>query len=427
MPLDILLIIAAAAFVGAVVMVSHRSGNDVMTFAVGASAGLVDLRIGRFHVFTILVVLWLIPRLLNRRAVAESKVPLVLIGCSATLATSALLGDLVNSNSLVIQLMVLTLSSVILALWVQPREVAVMLRGVLTICTFASVFAMGQVAGIIPVEVWHAHVSSIGRPVGIYPEPDWLGLFSAIGVVLAWRSVDQKRWLYPLVMINGAVFVLAFARAAWVAAIVAVVVYYAVGLLIKNKERSVKRRGRAIPLVLVALIFGGTALAAMPALRADLTTRLARTVSLDQEDASGKARIQQTEGLLFLASESPWHGRGLSAAGRVGVSGLLYTAEESQNNVASNWILGNWVDGRFLALPFMAFMIGLAAITARTLPGQILVIVLVNSFFSNATYFPIAWIAVGLALTQISASARTTPSGATSRTPDRLLGGHSVG
>jgi hypothetical protein len=413
-PTDVLLLAAAAGFFGAVVIVTRRSGNDFMTFLVGAAAGLVDLRIGRLHVFTILTAMWLIPRLLDRREINHTKAPLILAGCSLALASSALVGDLVNSNSLVIQLMVLTLSAVALALWVKPHDRAVILRGLLATCTVASLFALMQVVGIVPVEIWHANVSSIGRPVGIYPEPDWLGLFAAIGLLIAWRMVDDRKWLYPLVFINGAVLVLAFARAAWVAVAVAVVAYLVLGML--KKRHQAERRRNATSLVLTALLFGGIALAAMPDLRSDLSERLVRTVSLNQEDVSAKARVQQTERLLFLASESPWHGRGLSAAGRVGVSGLLYTSEESRNNVASNWVLGNWVDARYLSIPFIAFMVGVAAAGARTISGQVLIVVLVNSFFSNATYFPIAWLAVGLTLAQMSAVASTAPSAVISRT-----------
>jgi hypothetical protein len=115
---------------------------------------------------------------------------------------------------------------------------------------------------------------------------------------------------------------------------------------------------------------------------------------------SAQARVQQNEGLLYLADSAPWYGWGISSSGRVGVSGRLNFGV-SQNNVGSNWILSMWVDGAWLSLPLIAVLLFACVAAIRTIQGQLLVLVLLNSFFSNATFQPITWFLVALCLTQV--------------------------
>jgi hypothetical protein len=100
--------------------------------------------------------------------------------------------------------------------------------------------------------------------------------------------------------------------------------------------------------------------------------------------------------LLRLAETAPLYGHGISASGRVDVHGNLIFGTVSENNVSSNWILAMWVDGKLLALPLITLLLVVAALRAGTIPGQLLVIALANSIFSNATYVPIVWALLGL-------------------------------
>jgi uncharacterized membrane protein len=79
------------------------------------------------------------------------------------------------------------------------------------------------------------------------------------------------------------------------------------------------------------------------------------------------------------------------------VSGKLYL-DSSTNSVASNWVLGLWVDSRWLAIPFIATVGVISLLTIRNIAGQIVTVVALSSFFSNATYMPIFWFGIALAL-----------------------------
>ena len=142
------------------------------------------------------------------------------------------------------------------------------------------------------------------------------------------------------------------------------------------------------------------ALNSIPALHDNLITRLSRTLTVASDDVSAQARVQQNDGLLYLADSAPWYGWGISSSGRVGVSGRLNFGA-SDNNVGSNWILSMWVDGAWLSLPLIAVLLFACAAAVRTIQGQLLVLVLLNSFFSNATYQPITWFLAALCLVSL--------------------------
>lgn len=168
------------------------------------------------------------------------------------------------------------------------------------------------------------------------------------------------------------------------------------------------REGRiAAPAAFAAVAI--IALASIPKLQLNLTDRLFPSISDISTDISAQARVQQNDGLNYLANTAPWYGQGLSASGRVGVSGILYL-DNSVNNLGSNWLLSLWVDGKFLALPIIGFLLYFAIRFARHLPGQLLGLVLINSFFSNALFQPITWLLLGLtlAITRIRNDAKST-------------------
>jgi hypothetical protein len=363
------------------------------------TAGLIDARLGRLHIFSALVALWVVVQLGSRRR--HSLTPfLVIVGITAIAASSVLFGDLVNSNTLAIQLLILSASSAAIVGFAARDDIRTMLLGLLATCSAGSFVGALQIAGVIQSTLFHTDVSGLGRPMSFYPEPDWLGLFSAIGVVLAWRSVGAGNLRNMLVLLNGAVFVFAFARAAWVAVGLSVLLLVIANRLRKSRAETGAKRPVAGILVLV-LLTGFIGLAASPQLRSDLDRRIGQTFEAQDTDISGQARIAQTQGLVYLGKTAPWYGHGVSASGRVGVSGRLVLGGQSDNNVGSNWVLSMWVDSKYLAVPLI-LMLGLTALAGvSTIPGQLLIVALTNSFFSNATYTPIVWFLLGLTLVQM--------------------------
>ncbi|OZE34092.1 MULTISPECIES: O-antigen ligase [unclassified Rhodococcus (in: high G+C Gram-positive bacteria)] len=363
--------------------------------AIGGSAVLTSLQVANVHVFTLLTFGWVILHL-SRRTTFTTPMALLLLA-SALVASSVVAGDLVGNPRLAVQLALLVLSALSLAMYSTQHERLVMAKGALTVITISGGYGVGQLVGLFPSRAGlvHLDISAVGRPSGLWPEPDWLGMYCAVGILLAWH-LPIKRWQRAIALpMCTVMWVLAFARGAWVALVATVIIATAANYLWR-KYRDQGQATHRRTAIAITLIGATTLLYFLPALTNDLLIRLQRTIALDSEDVSGQARIQQTQGLFALADESPWYGRGLSAAGRVGVSGKLYL-DESSNSVASNWIFGLWVDSRWLAVPFVALIIGLLFVSVRSLAGQITSVVAISSLFSNATYMPIFWF--GLALT----------------------------
>ncbi|SMG16191.1 hypothetical protein [Agreia pratensis] len=403
-------LVAVALLASAAVLVlTHRARRDVLAFVVGVSAGLFGVQVLQVHVFTIVVVVWaVLSRRDGKSLVAREAV--VLVGAAALLASTALFGELVNNPPLGLQLLALAVSGAIIIVSASATDIRTMLYGLLTVTSFSALFGLLQVAGIIPSDVWHLSISALGRPTGIYPEPDWLGMYSGVGLVLAWR-LDLRRWLrVVLIAVTFSGLVLAFARAGWVATAGSVALAAAVALVVRSRSArrgatpdaapATRNRSGRIAGVVVTVVLGVIALNSIPALHDNLITRLSRTLTVASDDVSAQARVQQNDGLLYLADSAPWYGWGISSSGRVGVSGRLNFGA-SDNNVGSNWILSMWVDGAWLSLPLIAVLLFACAAAVRTIQGQLLVLVLLNSFFSNATYQPITWFLAALCLVSL--------------------------
>jgi hypothetical protein len=409
------LVVAALLALGAVLVITHRARRDMLAFVVGLSAGLFGVQLLQVHVFTILVVVWTV---LSRRS-GKSLVPreaVVLVCAAALLASTALFGTLVNNPPLGLQLLALAVSAAIIIASASATDIRTMLYGLLTVSSFGSAFGLLQVAGVIPSDVWHLSISALGRPTGIYPEPDWLGMYSGIGLVLAWR-LSIPRWIrVGLIAITFSALVLAFARAGWVATAASAALAVGVALFVRARAtrashepdaasttrsgRTGNRSGRLAAVVVTAGV-GIVALNTIPVLHDNLVERLSRTLTVAADDVSAQARVQQNNGLLYLADSAPWYGWGISSSGRVGVSGRLNFGE-SQNNVGSNWVLSMWVDGAWLSLPLIAALLFACIVAIRTIQGQLLVLVLLNSFFSNAVFQPITWFLVALCLSTVT-------------------------
>jgi uncharacterized membrane protein YsdA (DUF1294 family) len=371
----------------------------VIALLVGVTGALVAAQVFQVHIFTLMVIVWAVFGRVTSRTWTPRGVVLPLV--SATLlASTALYGELVNSPTLGLQLIALTVSAAVIVLYGNQRDISMMLYGILAVTSASSVWALLQVIGIVPIQTWHLDVSSIGRPLGFYPEPDWLGMFSGIGVVLAWR-LPLRRWVRVILIVaNLSAWVLAFARAAWIALAASAALAFVVYLLTREPQAKNVKRVRSGRVVAVALAgaAGLVAFETIPRLHDDLTERLSRTLTVQADDISARARVLQIDGLNHLALSAPWNGWGVSSSGRVGVSGILNLSGPATNNLGSNWVIAMWVDGAWLSLPIILVLVGAALFSLRTIQSNLLVLVLLASLFSNATYQPITWLLVGACL-----------------------------
>jgi O-Antigen ligase len=359
---------------------------------VGATAGLQTAQIAGVHVFCIAVALWLVLGVLpQQRRKLRPEWPAALVVCAALLASTALTGNLTNSRLVALQLLLLAGTAACLVAFGDQADIRHILLGLLITTTIASVAALLQYVGVLPYAVF----LGTDRPIGLYSEPDWLGMFSAVGLVIAFRTTTG-RLRTALVFLHLTALLLAAARAAWLALLVVVVLGYVAAKLSRKAPRVQQVRGGG-RLVAAGLLFVTVVLGISPTLRDSLHSRIEGAFSARQEVAV-QARLQQTEGLLELAGQAPWHGLGLSASGRVGVSGRIEYIGQVDNNVASNWILGWWVDGGLLAIPLILLFAWAALTRLTTTSGLVLLAVLVNSVFSNAMLIPIAWVGLALCL-----------------------------
>ncbi|GAB2741302.1 hypothetical protein GCM10027038_44630 [Arthrobacter bambusae] len=394
--------VVALGVLGLVIVWTVRDGRAVLSFLIGASAGLVAVQVFRVHIFTLLVLAWVLYKGGTHNPKSALKIVLIAIPVGL-MALTTRLGDLVNSDTLALQLIGLAASSALIVAFSTHEDRRHMLKGLLAMATLSSLVGVLQVVKIIPIDAWHLSVSSLGRPIGLYPEPDWLGMFAGMGLVMAWRMPMRSSLRVLTVSVNVAAFILAFARAAWIAVVVAVAVVVVLGWFTRTRNKGHRTTGRYAALALIAAAAGGVILF-VPALVSDLSTRLGQTLQVSGDDISGQARVRQFDALWRLADMAPFYGHGLSASGRVGVWGDIITGTVADNNVASNWLLAMWVDGKYLAIPLILLLALVTIKSVRTIEGQALFVVLLSSLFSNATFFPVTWMLLALAL-----SPRTEP------------------
>lgn len=398
-----LLVGPAAVFLIGVWLATCRRPRNGLAVVVGVTAGLQTAQVGSLHIFCIAVLVWaLFGTLRERRSPASPRVGVLVVGCAALLASTALTGPLVNSPLLAAQLLLLAVSAALIATLGDEEDVRYLLLGLLITTTIASTMGVLQYVGVLPYEVY----LGTDRPIGLYSEPDWLGTFSAVGLVIAfYRRPGAVRT--SLTVVHLAALLLAAARAAWLAVIVVLVVgYLAARFLPKERQPSGGWR-----LVLLAAAAGAMMLVLSPPLQEYLVERVDGAVG-DETDVSAAARRQQIIGLLRLAEQAPWNGQGLSASGRVGVSGRITYLGEADNNVASNWVIGWLVDGGLLAVPIIALFV-VAAVCRTTGPtGLLLTVVLLSSLFSNAMLIPIAWLSLGVCLVHVPGRSGRPPSAA---------------
>lgn len=367
---------------------------------VGMGAGLIGVQIAQMHVFTILLLIWVLFSKRASRSIAPVEAVLTVVA-AAILASTVLYGQLVNSPTLGLQLLALAGCTALIVVFASPADVKAMLYGLLIMTSASSIFGLLQVVGIAPYDAWHLSISALGRPTGLYSEPDWLGMMAGVGLVLAWR-LPLRRWVRVLLILaNMSAWVLAFARAAWVAVVASALLAVAIYLITRKKgaPRRTEKSGRLLATALSGVV-AVLAFTFIPSLHDNLVTRLSNTLRVADNDVSAQARVAQNDGLNYLASTSPWYGWGLSTSGRVGVSGRLNYGE-SRNNVGSNWLVSFWVDGGLLSIALLLVFAVAIALTLRTIQAQVFVLVLLSSFFSNAVFQPVTWLMLGLCLSVV--------------------------
>lgn len=389
---------------------SERARFQGVPFVIGASAGLFSVQVANVHLFTPVVVAWACARAGHKEVSLGWRIVAIPLAC-IPIAATVFLGDLVVNPNLALQLMALALSGALLVYgWSKDLRRPMML-GLLASTSVSSLLGLLQVAHLVPTDLWHVEVSALGRPTGFYPEPDWLGMFAAVASLLAWRIRLRPSMRIALLLINLSALVLAFARAAWLGFAIGALVAFAMWVTSQRQPEGIMGTGktgrlRAVFLTIFALLVAVTAL---PDLRRDLITRLTSTLTAQSGDVSAQARVEQNRTLASLADNAPWHGHGLSASGRVGVSGIFYSGS-SNNSVASNWALGLWVDSAWLAVPLFALLAILLWSAKREIEGSLLVVVLASSFFSNAFFQPITWMLIGV-LSAITARSQQGEAG----------------
>ena len=380
---------------------SADSQETAFNLCLGVSAGLVGVQIMSVHVFSVVLLVWVFSK--NRRLEWNlGLLPSLVLLSSILLASTALWGDRVVNPGLGIQLLILASCSFAIALSVSRFDMAMVLNGLLMVVSFSSILGLLQVFGLLDFGLWHLEVSSVGRPIGLYPEPDWLGLFAGIGLMLSWMLKIKVTLRTFLITVNAASLVLSFARAAWLGTLLCAVILIARRRNRESEHDMGVRRGRRNGVIVVSFL----ALIAVwfnPILASDLLRRVSTIFVQDTTDISAQARVRQNNGLLELIKTGPWYGNGISASGTVSVWGDVGA---SGNSVGSNWLLSMYVDGALLALPIILTLLFLAVRARKTTSGLILCLVLVNSLFSNATYFPITWLIIGLAIAELRFAAK---------------------
>lgn len=388
--------VLAILTVGYSALISSRGRRNI-SFLIGAASGLEGVQILGFHLATILVMIWL--ALFRRSRPTRDRWSLAIALAAAVLASTVFTGALVNDRRTGIQLLALALSASVLARYSTLSDRIYAVRGLLATCTVASLTAVAQYAHLLPGRIFEGAV----RPRGIYAEPDFMGIFAAIGFLIAINSRLSPRRQLLLVGVNLGALVMSGARAAWLAVGLFMLATVIATLYSADTTPNPRRRQRRLVLG-VTLAAGLSLLLLSPSLRHAAGTRIAGAIGSHQ-DVSANARQLQTRSLLLMAHQAPWYGSGLSASGHVGVSGIIATGPTS-NNVASNWILGWWVDGKVLALPLILVLCFLVAFRRRRLGAQVLFLLLINNLFSNTSLFPVEWLAVALA----AASPRELPA-----------------
>jgi hypothetical protein len=378
--LEIMAIAAGVLLVGAF-LATYKHGTKVLSFVIGAAAALILVQFNGVHLYTLLVILYVAISKHTRTRIMGRLI--LLVAAAAIFASTVWFGALVRTDGLAIQLMLLSTTTALFVLRSADYELMIARLGLLTAVTLGSLTAIAQAIGILPEQLFQLANAELERPSGFYPEPDWLGLFSAAGLVLAVTTKSLRmRTQVALIAINAAGVMLSSARAAFLS--LAVVALWAA-------KRS---------LAIVGL--GGSVLALI-VFPVEVETLLSRLSSaLGAGDHATRTRLNQFDGLLSLVETAPFYGHGITASGRVNGLGQIDYSSNTVGTTGSNWLLSVLGEGMLLAVPVIILLAVLAFFGNARLGSGLVLLVLVNSLFSNAMYFPLTWFAIALALVPAS-------------------------
>ena len=392
--------LAMAAVAGAVIVLAICLSEPARTrktvaFGVGATAAFDQLQIHRIHVFTLMCLL-LLATVARDRAALKRAMPILLVGVSAALlAASVPYGSLVNDRSLAVQLLLLAGSACLLIGVLQPEDLPVLAYGFLSTVVVAGLVAILQLASVIPQNYFVEPIGGLLRVRSIYREPDFMALYMAVGIVLALHVIRARRVQMIALAALAVPLVMSFARGSWVALGATLGIAHVVRMLAgHDRDEMTRDADRRRTQFVVASLVGVTLLLAVDAhFRSVAGSRVLGALGQGHADLNVQARSGQLASLGRLAAQAPWHGYGLSAAGRVVDLGTVEYGRAT-NNVATNWLMDWWVDGKYLAVPLILLFVVTALLAVRTVYGQALTLILINSLFSNVMFAPIAWFAL---------------------------------
>ncbi|TFC89887.1 hypothetical protein [Cryobacterium sp. TMT4-31] len=391
--ITLLILAAVAAVLVVVFFATYSRGLEVLSFSIGASSGFILLQVNGVHIYTILVLVYVVvSRAKNPKLLA--RILLFVTACGLMVVT-AFVGDLTTTVGLGFQLALLAVSTGLFVFRADPKHLQIARNGLLLFVTFGAATAIGQAVGILPEQLFQLEGAELHRPSGIYPEPDWLGLYSAAGVLLAVMAPLRRQWQILFLTINALGVVLASARAA-VLALVVVAVWALFRNFVQHRKAAKSHGLPAIVITFVVLIGFIFVFSLFPVEVELLLHRMSSALVVGGGDGVTVARYAQIDGLRNLFESAPWYGHGLSASGRVnGFGAIDYSF--AQGSTGSNWFFSLLAEGKFIAIPMIGCLIFTAAFGNRK-GAYLLVLILVNSVFSNALFFPLTWFAIAMCM-----------------------------
>jgi O-Antigen ligase len=380
----------AFAVLGAAAIGYLSRAPELLHYAIGASAALEGAEIAKIHVFVLLCFLSALLELGRRPLTFRLARTALYAVATLSLVLTAFIGPLVNHRALALQILSLAASGIYVMRLSDSDTKSRMLTGFVAMCCLASLDAIGEKLGFF------SYTDAVDPPGfqrvhAFYHEPDWLGMYCAAGLVLVLFARWESRRLQAAVgisLLTG--LVLSEARAAWLALGIVVVV-----ALVILRRQDLYRNSRLLAVGAAGAIVVAVA---FPSVLNSVVTRIESQGINGVNQVSVTARQEQMASLSAMARTAPWYGDGLSASGDVEITGGTSQLSGDTNNVATDWFLGWWVDGKFLAIPLIALFIGAAVLASYGPTGLLLGVVLVSSLFSNAMVEPIAWFGLGLAL-----------------------------
>jgi hypothetical protein len=365
-------------------------GRTVSAWLVGCAAALQSAQLAGVHAFTIFALAYSVLVVSKRAATLYRWRALTLPLAAVPLACTVLFGDLVHKPTIAVQLLALASSSALIALVSEGDDWYAMLKAFLAVTTVASVAAILQFVRILPNESFYG----ANRPNGlVYLEPDWLGMYAAIGSLLAALVVRHRKRSAAAILVNLAAVVLAGARGPWIGILLCLLFLVVAQIMAAYPSAYLKR----LVGYLGGCVCGALGIvAASPQLLDTVAVRIASLANPAYGDAGTYARARQNSALLSLVDSSPWYGHGLSASGRVGAYGEIDFSSSATNAVGSNWLASWWIEGGILAIPLVALFLGLAAFRFSRGFGVLVTLILICNLFSNSSYLPAIWIFAAL-------------------------------